>query len=88
MDLHPSVVHEWNDDHRLSRRSLLWIHDHADPGDLHPVLTAVAELRALPLSPEVVVSALEAQASLAVVVAERVAEPPGWGAELPEQGAA
>ena len=83
MDLHPNVRHEWTADHRLSRRSLLWIHDHADPGDPHPVVTAVAELRASPLSAEVALSLLVAQESLEAVVAERVAEPPGWEAELP-----
>ena len=46
MELHPLVRHEWHDDHRLSRRSLIWIRDHADPGDLHPVATAIAQMRA------------------------------------------
>ena len=46
MDLHPLVHQEWREDHWLSRRSLIWIHDHADPGDLHPIDTAIAQLRA------------------------------------------
>lgn len=46
MDLHPSVEHEWREDHQLSRRSLLWIEEHADPGDPHPVTSAIAQLRA------------------------------------------
>jgi hypothetical protein len=46
MELHPLVYHEWRDDHMLSRRSLIWIRDHADPGDRNPVLTAIAQLRA------------------------------------------
>lgn len=46
MELHPLVYHEWRDDHHLSRRSLLWIHQHADPGDHNPVVTAIAQLRA------------------------------------------
>jgi hypothetical protein len=46
MELHDLVRHEWADDHRLSRRSLIWIEEHADPGDPHPVLTAIAQLRA------------------------------------------
>lgn len=45
MELHPSVRLEWRDDHRLSRRSLLWIEEHADPGDPHPITTAIALLR-------------------------------------------
>ena len=46
MELHPLVRLEWRDDHRLSRRSLIWIEDHADPGDLHPICSAIAQLRA------------------------------------------
>ena len=46
MELHPLVYHEWREDHCLSRRSLIWIDDHADPDDLNPVATAVAQLRA------------------------------------------
>jgi len=46
VELHPLVLSEWREDHRLSRRSLLWIHDHADADDPHPVATAVAMLRA------------------------------------------
>jgi hypothetical protein len=46
MDLHPLVRHEWRDEHVLSMRSLMWIEDHADPGDTHPIATAIAQLRA------------------------------------------
>lgn len=46
MELHPSVVYEWQQDHLLSRRSLTWVHDHAEPGDANPVVTAVDQLRA------------------------------------------
>jgi hypothetical protein len=46
VELHQLVVFEWREDHCLSRRSLLWIHDHADADDPHPVATAVAMLRA------------------------------------------
>jgi hypothetical protein len=46
MELHPIVYHEWRDDHCLSKRSLIWIRDHADPGDAHPLQTAIAQLRA------------------------------------------
>jgi hypothetical protein len=46
VDLHPLVRLEWRDDHRLSRRSLLWIHEHAEPGDPQPITTAIAQLRA------------------------------------------
>jgi hypothetical protein len=52
MELHPSLFHEWRDDHRLSRRSMIWIHDHADEGDANPVVTAVAQLRAEVGSPD------------------------------------
>jgi len=45
MEIHPLVRIEWDEDHRLSRRSLIWIHDHADPDDPHPVQTAVGLLR-------------------------------------------
>jgi hypothetical protein len=37
---------EWREDHRLSRRSLIWIEQHADPDDTHPVASAIAQLRA------------------------------------------
>ena len=47
MELHPLVQLEWRDEHKLSRRSLIWIHDHADPGDPHPVMTAISQLREL-----------------------------------------
>ena len=47
MELHPLVLLEWREDHQLSRRSLIWIEEHADPGDTHPICTAVAQLRAL-----------------------------------------
>jgi hypothetical protein len=46
VELHPLVLCEWRQDHCLSRRSLMWIHDHADVDDPHPVATAVAQLRA------------------------------------------
>jgi hypothetical protein len=46
MELHPLVYHEWRDDHVLSRRSLIWIDEHAEAGDPNPVATAIAQLRA------------------------------------------
>ena len=46
MELHDLVRAEWREDHHLSRRSLMWIEDHAEPGDLHPITTAIAQLRA------------------------------------------
>lgn len=46
VELHPLVYHEWRDEHVLSKRSVIWIHEHADPGDLSPVVTAIAQLRA------------------------------------------
>lgn len=47
MDFHPLVVIEWHEDHRLSRRSLIWIAENAEPGDPHPITTAIAALRAI-----------------------------------------
>lgn len=44
MELHPLVYHEWREDHVLSKRSLIWIRDHAEPGDLHPLRTAIDQL--------------------------------------------
>lgn len=46
MELHPLVSMEWREDHALSRRSLIWIHEHADPADPHPTATAIDQLRA------------------------------------------
>lgn len=46
MELHPLVLLEWRDDHRLSRRSQIWIEEHADPGDCHPIATAIEQMRA------------------------------------------
>lgn len=47
MQLHPLLVHEWCEDGGLSRRSIIWIEEHAEPGDHHPIATAVAQLRAI-----------------------------------------
>jgi len=46
MELHPLVLLEWREDHALSRRSLIWIEEHAEPGDSHPIVTAIRQLRA------------------------------------------
>lgn len=46
MDLHPLIWHEWVDDGHLSERSLIWIREHADPGDPQPLQTALVHLRA------------------------------------------
>lgn len=45
VELHPLVYCEWREDHALSRRSLIWIHDHADVGDCNPIVTAIRQLR-------------------------------------------
>jgi hypothetical protein len=45
MELHPLVRFEWREDHVLSMRSLIWIEEHADPGDIHPIVTAISQLR-------------------------------------------
>lgn len=46
MELHPLVSQEWREGHHLSRQSLALIHEHADPGDPHPIITALELLRA------------------------------------------
>ena len=45
MELHPLIVHEWRDDHRLSSRSLAWIVEHAEADDPHPIASVIATLR-------------------------------------------
>jgi hypothetical protein len=45
MNLHPLLEIEWREDHRFSKRSLMWIYDHAEPDDPQPVATAIAQLR-------------------------------------------
>lgn len=45
MDISPEVLAEWRDRHVLGRISLGWLHDHADPGDANPVVTAIGLLR-------------------------------------------
>ena len=46
VELHPLIWHEWVDDGHLSNRSLIWIREHADEDDAHPLQTAIAQLRA------------------------------------------
>lgn len=46
MELPESVRAEWRETHCLGLVSTVWIGAHADAGDLHPVVTAVALLRA------------------------------------------
>jgi len=46
MELHPLVCLEWREDHALSMRSLIWIEQHAEEGDAHPIVTAISQLRA------------------------------------------
>jgi hypothetical protein len=46
MTLHPLVEIEWREDRALSMRSLIWIEQHADEGDPHPIVTAITQLRA------------------------------------------
>ena len=50
MELHPLVAIEWREDHALSRRSLIWIRQHGDLGDDHPIRTAIEQLRAVAVS--------------------------------------
>jgi len=46
MELNQRIRSEWREDHQLSRTSLAWIPEHADPSDAHPTSTAIAQLRA------------------------------------------
>jgi len=46
VELPESVRAEWRERHCLLRPSTLWLEEHADAGDLHPVVTAIAQLRA------------------------------------------
>ena len=45
MELHDLIRHEWREERRLSMRSLIWIEANADPGDSHPIVTAITQLR-------------------------------------------
>jgi hypothetical protein len=47
VELDEGLVLEWRADHHLSARSLRWIEDHAEPGDTHPIVSAIVALRAL-----------------------------------------
>ena len=51
MELHPLIVHEWLDDHCLSRRSLVWIVEHAEADDPHPIASVIAALRMTEVQP-------------------------------------
>jgi hypothetical protein len=46
MNIPESAQAEWHDHHRLGSRSLRLIHECADPGDNHPIATALDQLRA------------------------------------------
>ena len=46
MELPEVVRAEWRERHCLLRPSTLWLEEHADAGDLHPVVSAIAQLRA------------------------------------------
>jgi hypothetical protein len=49
--LHPLIVHEWRDDHCLSRRSLMWIVEHAEADDPKPIASVIAALRTTEVQP-------------------------------------
>lgn len=46
MELDPQVRAEWHDTHMLSPPTLRLIQARADPGDAHPIVSAVDALRA------------------------------------------
>lgn len=45
MEIDPPIRTEWSEHHALGRVALAWLHAHADPGDTHPIITAIAQLR-------------------------------------------
>jgi len=47
MDVDPAICAEWQAHHSLDATALHWLHEHADPGDTNPIVTAIAELRRL-----------------------------------------
>jgi hypothetical protein len=51
VELHPLIVHEWRDEHRLSSRSLAWIVEHAEADDPHPIASVIATLRMTGVQP-------------------------------------
>lgn len=46
MEIAPVIRSEWYERHALCKQSLAWLRQHADPGDAHPIVTAVEVLRA------------------------------------------
>jgi hypothetical protein len=46
MDIPPEVRAEWHERHGLSGAALRLLDGCADPGDAHPILTAIEDLRA------------------------------------------
>jgi hypothetical protein len=46
MEIPPQVQAEWHEQHALTYETLTLLHACADPGDPHPILTAVELLRA------------------------------------------
>lgn len=48
MTIAPFVRTEWEAHGALDREACHWINDHADPGDEHPIITAIGMLRAGP----------------------------------------
>lgn len=46
MTLDPVLIQHWQQLHTLDHDDLEWIEEHADPGDPHPILSAVEALRA------------------------------------------
>jgi hypothetical protein len=46
VEITPVISSEWHERHVLSCASLAWLREHADPGDRHPIVTAVGLLRA------------------------------------------
>lgn len=54
MTIEPFVRAEWEAHGALDREACHWIKDHADPGDQHPIVTAIDILRHPDVVPEVV----------------------------------
>ena len=51
VELHPLIVNEWRDHHRLSPPSWAWIVEHTEAHDPHPIASVIATLRMTEVQP-------------------------------------
>ena len=72
MRLSPAIVTQWREAHVLDAAACHWLVEHADAGDVHPIASAVVELRAHALvavaAQQVQLAAFEQQACAPVRV--------------------